>query len=182
MAEGLGLAPLSDYLLHKGERWYVVYAQPHGESTAHLRLRAQGFRTFLPLHWKSIRHAHKCQTVLAPFFPGYLFVVLDLKRDRWRAVNSTRGVISLIMHQEMPLPVTSGVVETFLESSTPEGEIRFCSNMTPGSRVRLVAGPFAGQLGILRDLNRSGRIRVLIEMMGALITTELHDRGVVPAA
>jgi transcriptional antiterminator RfaH len=181
MANGLGPRP-SDYLLHEGERWYAVYAQPHAESTATLRLRAQSFRTFLPLHWKSIRHAHKCLTVLAPLFPRYLFVVLDLERDRWRAVNSTRGVVSLIMHEGMPLPVRRGVLETFVESSTSEGEIRFCSDMAPGSRVRLVAGPFAGQLGIVRDLNRSGRIRVLIEMMGAHITTELHDRGVLPAA
>jgi transcription antitermination factor NusG len=48
--------------------------------------------------------------------------------------------------------------------------------------VRLVAGPFAGQLGILKDLSRSGRVRVLIEMMGAYIPTELNDKGVVPAA
>ena len=60
--------------------------------------------------------------------------------------------------------------------------MNFCSEMAPGSRVRLVAGPFAGQLEILRDLSRSGRVRVLIEMMGAHIPTEIHDSGVVPAA
>jgi transcriptional antiterminator RfaH len=86
------------------------------------------------------------------------------------------------MHEGLPAQIRSGVVETLFESSTREGEVRFCSEMMPGSRVRLVAGPFAGQLGILRDLGRSGRIRVLIEMMGAHIPTELHERGVVPAA
>ncbi len=182
MAVGLNPVPPSDHVLHEGEHWYAVYAQPHWESTAQLRLRAQNFRTFLPLHSKTVHHAHKRQTVLAPLFQRYLFVVLDLKRDRWRAVNSTRGVTSLIMHEGLPAPVRSGVIETLLDSSTSEGEVRFCSEMVPGSRVRLVAGPFAGQLGILRDLSRSGRVRILIEMMGAHIPTELHDRGIVPAA
>jgi transcriptional antiterminator RfaH len=181
MTIGLGPVSASDRVLHEGEHWYAVYAQPHWESIAQLRLQDQNFRTFLPRHSMTVHHARRRQTILAPLFPRYLFVVLDLKRDRWRAINSTRGVTSLIMHEGLPAPIRSGVVETLVDSSTPEGEVRFCSEMTPGRRVRLVAGPFAGQLGILRDLSRSGRVRVLIEMMGALIPTELHDGGVVPA-
>ena len=182
MAVGLGPMPPSDSTLHEGERWYAVYTQPHWESTAQLRLRSQDFRTFLPLHSKTVQHARKRQTILAALFPRYLFVVLNLKRDRWRAVNSTRGVISLVMQEGLPISVKSGVIETLLASSTSEGEILFCSEMAPGSRVRLVAGPFAGQLGTLRDLSRPDRVRVLIEMMGAHIPTELHGRAVVPAA
>jgi transcriptional antiterminator RfaH len=182
MANGIGPVPLADHVLDEGEHWYAVYAQPHWESIAQLRIRAQNFRTFLPLHSTTVHHARKRQTVLAPLFPRYLFVVIHLKRDRWRVINSTRGVTSLIMREGLPIQIRSGVVETLLNSSTPEGEVCFCSGMTPGSRVRLVAGPFAGQLGILRDLSRSGRVRVLIEMMGAHIPTELRDRAVVPAA
>jgi len=182
MAVGLGPVPPSNHVIHEGEHWYAVYAQPHGESIAQLRLRAQNFRTFLPLHSKTVHHARKHQTVLAPLFPRYLFVVLDLERDRWRAINSTRGVSSVIMNEALPIPVRSGVVETLLDASTSEGEVCFCSEMVPGSPVRLVAGPFAGQLGILRDMSGSSRVRVLIEMMGAHILTELHDRDIVPAA
>jgi transcription elongation factor/antiterminator RfaH len=182
MAVGLSPVTPSNHVLREGEHWYAVFAQPHWESTAQFRLRAQNFRTFLPLYSKTVQHARKRQTILAPLFPRYLFVVLDLKRDRWRAVNSTRGVTSLIMREGLPAPVRSGVVETLLASSTSQGEVRFCFDMAPGSRVRLVAGPFAGQLGILKDLSRSGRVRILIEMMGAHIPTELHDMGVVPAA
>jgi transcriptional antiterminator RfaH len=181
MAVGSSPAPRSDCFLHEGERWYAVYAHPYWESTAQFRLRAQNFRTFLPLHSKTVRHARKRRTVLAPLFPRYLFVVLDLKRHRWRVVNSTRGVASLVMREGLPAPVRSGVVESILASSTPEGEVLFCPQIGLGSRVRLVTGPFAGQLGILRDLGSSGRVRVLIDMMGAHVSTELHGRGVVPA-
>src|SRR5689334_12939536 len=129
MPVGLGPAPPSDRILHEGQRWYAVYTQPYWELTAQLRLRAQNFRTFLPLHSKTVQHARKRQTVLAALFPRYLFVVLDLKRDRWRTVNSTRGVTSLIMQQGMPAPIRNGVVETLLASSTSEGEVLFCSEM-----------------------------------------------------
>ncbi|WP_336491987.1 transcription termination/antitermination protein NusG [Methylobacterium nigriterrae] len=175
----LGPAPPCGRALEEGERWYVVYAQPHCETSAALHLGAQNFRTFLPLLSKTVRHARKSVAVLTPLFPRYLFVVLDLNRDRWRAVNGTRGVASLVMYGGTPAPVRSGVVETLLASSSPEGEIRF--EMAPGSRVRLVDGPFAGQLGVLRDLGRAGRVQVLIEMMGSYVAAELGDRGIVPA-
>lgn len=180
MAAELASVPSRGRALEEGEQWYVVYAQPHCETSAALHLRAQNFRTFLPLLSKTVRHARKSLTVLTPLFPRYLFVVLDLGRDQWRAVNGTRGVTSLVMNGGMPGPVGRGQIDTLLASSTPEGEIRF--EMAPGCRVRLIEGPFAGQLGILKDLSRSGRIRVLIEMMGTQVPAELGNRGVVPAA
>ena len=66
------------------ERWFVVHTLPHRESGAKGHLENQGYRTFLPRRWKTRRHARKLETVLAPLFPRYLFIALDLNRDRWR--------------------------------------------------------------------------------------------------
>ena len=76
MAVGLSPVPHSDHVLHQEEHWYAVYIQPHWESTAQLRLRAQNFRTFLPLHSKTVHHARKRQTILAPLFPAISLLCL----------------------------------------------------------------------------------------------------------
>jgi transcription antitermination factor NusG len=47
---------------------------------------------FLPLREKTWRHAHRIEVRRVPFFPGYLFVALDLDHDQWRSVNGTIGV------------------------------------------------------------------------------------------
>jgi transcriptional antiterminator RfaH len=164
----------------RSDRWYVVYTRPHGEATAQLHLRNQGFRTFLPLLFKTIRHARRDHAVLAPLFLRYLFVAFDVTRDRWRAINGTHGVTTLIMQDERPTPVHVGVVETLSASSSLSGEIQF--SLAPGDRVRLIAGPFAGQLGILQRLNGAGRVQVLLEMMGSNVPTNLHARSLVPVA
>lgn len=39
---------------------------------------------------------------LAPFFPRYAFVKLDLWRDRWRSVLGTFGVTTLIIEKDVP--------------------------------------------------------------------------------
>jgi len=169
-----------DYALCESERWYVVYTQPHREPTAQLHLRNQGFRTFLPQYSKTVRHARKYRTSTSPLFLRYLFIALDLYRDRWRSVNGTHGVTALIMQHENPIPVKRGVVETLVASSSGDGEVHFSSELKPGQSVRLTAGPFAEQLGILQHLNDSGRVRVLLEMMGGRIPVETY-RGEIAA-
>jgi len=163
----------------RSDRWYAVYTLPHREATAQLQLSNQGFRTFLPLVSKTIQHARRYDTVMAPFFPQYLFVAFDLTH-RWRAINGTRGVIRLIMQNDRPAPVQSGVVESLIASSSPAGEVLFRPDIAPGDSVRLIAGPFAGQLGILQRLDSAGRVQVLLEIMGSYIPTKLHARSLVP--
>jgi len=65
----------------------VVRTQPHREGQAERQLANQHFRIFLRIF------AHGAgEIVSAPLFPGYLFVLLDLTRDRWRSVNGTYGL------------------------------------------------------------------------------------------
>jgi transcription elongation factor/antiterminator RfaH len=150
-------------------RWYALNTLPHREFRAKCQLENQGFRVFLPQRLKTVRHARKLTNVQAPFFPGYLFVELDLTVQRWRSVNGTFGVSSLVMAGERPLPVPEGIVETMLASVGDNGMLRFERTLNAGTEVRLIAGPFAEQLGILEGLNDSGRIRVLLNIMGGTI-------------
>lgn len=152
-----------------GERWFVAFTQARRELLALENLQRQGWRTFLPFHLETRRHARKFRTVRAPVFPRYLFVGLDLARDRWRSVNGTFGVQRLVMAGDRPLPAPVGVVETLMQSLDRLGNVRFTTPVEPGSRVRLASGPFADALGILSALDASGRVEVLLEMLGGSI-------------
>ena len=78
-------------------------APPSGRERA-ANLSRQGFRSYAPRVRRTIRHARKLRNVLVPLFPGYIFVILNLSTDRWRSVNGTIGVASLIMGAEQPMP------------------------------------------------------------------------------
>ena len=106
------------WALAGNERWFLVHTLPKSEQKADLRLRAQGFRCYLPLFEKTIRHARKLRTVRAPLFPRYLFLVLDLAHDSWSPVRGTIGVSRLFSGQDgRPVPVPVGVVESLIERS-----------------------------------------------------------------
>ena len=152
-----------------GRRWFVAFTQAGRELLASEHLHRQGWPTFMPFHIATRRHARKFRTVRAPAFPRYVFVALDLDRDRWRSVNGTIGVQRLVMAVDRPLPVPSGVVETLMQSVDRDGSLTFTSALLPGSRVRLASGPFADELGILNTLDASGRVEVLLELLGGSV-------------
>jgi len=77
--------------LAESERWFLVHTHPKGERRAQLHLGGQGFRTHLPQIRKTIRHARQLRTVRTALFPRYLFIVLDLGRDRWLSVRILTG-------------------------------------------------------------------------------------------
>ena len=181
---------MSDQWPHRGdnqrsqERWYVAQTQPHREKRADFHLRQQRFSTFLPLHQKTVRHARQFRTVEAPFFPRYLFVRFDVGRDRWRSVNGTFGVSSMIMEGDLPKPVPFGVVEAMMATASQAGLISVTPQLSVGDTVRVVRGPFSGLVGKLAALDDNQRVKVLLDILGkgTLVAIDTAGVGLVPAA
>jgi transcription elongation factor/antiterminator RfaH len=168
--------------LEGNERWFLVHTQPKSERKAELHLGAQGFRTHVPQIQKTIRHARQLRTVQAPLFPRYLFLILDLGRDRWRSVYSTIGVSSLFTCEDRPVPVPTGVVEALVARTDEAGLALFDAGLTTGQTVRILSGPFADFVGTLERLDSAGRVRVLLTMMGSTVPVALHRSALLPAA
>jgi hypothetical protein len=51
-----------------GERWFVLHTLPHREMRAESQIENKRYRTLLPKREKTVRHASKPMTVVAPFF------------------------------------------------------------------------------------------------------------------
>lgn len=168
--------------LDAGERYFAVQTLPGRELGAAAQLGAQGFRPFLPLLLKSVRHARKFRTVRAPLFPNYLFVALDLQRHRWRSVNGTFGVARLLMMGELPTPVPAGVVEPLVALSDASGLIHFDKGLKPGQKVKILSGPFAEMIGVLERIDGAGRVKLLLDVMGGKIPVLTTAALLAPAA
>lgn len=165
--------------LRECERWYAVHSQPFAEDRAARQLSDQGFPIYLPRRRKTVRHARKMRTIDAPLFPRYLFVALDLTRDQWRKINSTFGVSRLLMSGEQPQAVPPGVVEALLESADGNGVVDLARTLKPGP-VLMMAGPFAEQLALFEALDDTGRVRVLLDIMGRQVRVLTEARNVAP--
>ena len=158
--------PSDDLKLRGREQWYVVQTLHHREKVAERHLREQGFRSFFPQFRRTARHARKLREVVAPVFPGYIFVILDTERDRWHSINGTVGVARLLTTLKRPVAVPGDVVQALIGAIDVSGRVVLGANLGVGQVVRVVAGPFVGGLGVLERLDGKGRVRVLLNIMG----------------
>jgi len=173
--------PSESFPLATGERWFAVQCLLKREANAQFQLIQQGFRVFLPVVTRTIRHARKTRNAKVAAFPGYLFIIFDPQRDRWRSINGTIGVSRLVMGVSAPLPVPSGIVETLLDCRDESGNCRFDRDLVANQAVRVVSGPLAQALGALERLDGNGRVRVLLEILGGQVRATI-DRAAIEAA
>lgn len=165
-------------------RWYLVHTLLRGEWKAMAHLGRQGFQTYLPRYLAQRSHARRRDWVERPLFPRYLFVALDLARDRWRAVNSTVGVRSLVCAGDEPLAVPAEIIDEVRAREDDRGYVSLGGGHAyrRGDRVRLTDGPFLDMTGIFDSQSDEERVVVLLALLGREIRVLVPLRTVVPTA
>lgn len=161
--------------------WFVVATLQRKEVFAGEQLRNQGVNVFIPTRRKTVHHARRAKTILAPLFPNYLFASIDSGPAMVRAVNGTRGVNYLLTSGEKPTPLPAGFVETLAANLNQDGTISFVPELKRGDRIEFACGPFARHVGELLTLDERGRVSVLLEILGSQIPVRANVTDILPA-
>jgi transcriptional antiterminator RfaH len=151
-----------------GSQWYVVQTQPQAETRAEVNLGRQGFESYLPKYQRIRRHARKEEIVARPLFPRYLFVSLNLARDRWRAVQSTFGVCQFVFVGDAPARVPGEVIREIRAREDEGGFVRvgLPPGMVPGTPARIIDGIFADARVVIERVSDARRVAVLLQLLG----------------
>jgi transcription antitermination factor NusG len=127
----------------------------------------------------------RATTLLEPLFPGYLFVCMDrITADpaSWDRVRWAPGVRRILGAEGIPEPVPEEIIEVIAARVKDLGfvrpELRFAGN----DRVRFMTGSMAGLEAVFdRPLSRSGRVRVLMQLLGQQRGIEVDELDLEPA-
>lgn len=164
-------------------RWYVVQTQAHAEGKAAVHLARQGFEPYLPRYLKRRRHARRIETVVAPLFPRYLFVAIDMAVQRWRSVSSTIGVSRLVCNGDRPTPVSEAVIGALKDSEGGDKLVRLDPppRFLPGDQVKIVDGVFSACLGLYEGMADRDRVAVLLDLLGRKVRVVVDDLSIAAA-
>ena len=166
-----------------GGRWYVAQVLSQKEGYAAEHLARQGFQTFFPRFSRAPSRAGKRGAVLAPLFPGYIFVKFDIKVDRWLAVNSTRGVIRLVGPTlSAPSAVSADLIALLMSRCSGGILDKLPEYIRAGDHIQINAGPLAGQIAQIESFDDRGRVRVLLSMLGAEHSVSVTASQLAPVA
>ena len=90
------------------------------------------------------------------------------------AINSTRGIARLIIgNSRFPNPLPEQLMAGLRARCDASGCLLPPSNLKPTDRIRILSGPFADYVTDIESMENEDRLRVLIEVLGRKVRTEL---------
>lgn len=151
----------------RDDGWFAVQIKPNGLALAQRNLARQGFAVFAPMR----RGSGKPRTPrLKPLFPGYVFTQFEPRSSDWYRINSTRGVLRLIVGPERPPRALPDAFIAALRARCEEdGTVVAGPDLSRGDTVEVVAGPFADLVSTVEALDADGRLQLLVELMGRMV-------------
>ncbi len=162
--------------------WYVIQTKPGNEHRVEMNLMNQEIETFLPLvetyQWK----CGKIVETIRPFFPNYLFSRLDLRLHYYK-VKWTRGVSKILAAGNEPAPISEKVIRSIKEKIIKGNVVRLEDELKEGERVQITSGPFKDLTGIFqKKMSDSGRVRILLSLIGVDVPIQISRRQIKKAA
>lgn len=107
-------------------------------------------------------------------FPSYIFVHTD---GLWRFLLSTFGIVGIVLRGEGPDYVRPDVIAQIKAREDKTGFIQLPVRKH-GDTIRVKSGPFQDRQGIYLGDTPSGRVRVLLDVMGRKTRCLFDERQV----
>jgi len=135
--------------------WGVAVTRPNYEKFVQDRLHLQNVDSYLP--------RIKTNGRPTPLFTRYIFVRLA---NPWHVVVRTLGVVDLLRNGMKPASVPDVVIDGLRAREDRHGFVQLPARLTIGARVRVIRGPFAGQVGLYKGMSSKQRESVLLAALG----------------
>ena len=165
-------------------KWYIVKTKAHCESKAKESIRrlmkdhqmeSQIGDILIPE--KEVVEVVKGKKVNRPkkFYPGYVFIQMNLTDHLWHLIKSASNVINFVGKRGVPTEVPLQQIEAIsnqLEESLvhPQAKVSFSS----GEHVKVIEGPFNSFSGVVEEVNQEkGRVKVSVSIFGRPTPVEL---------
>lgn len=168
-----------------GKKWYVVHTYSGFEQKAKAaleeRVRALNLEdrigpVLLPMERvQELGKGGQRKISSRKFFPGYIFVNMELDEETWHVVKETPRVTGFVGHATNPPEVPAAEVQEITQQMEegalkPKPKVLF----EAGEAVKVIDGPFQDFNGTVEEVRpEKGKVRVLISIFGRATPVEL---------
>lgn len=156
------------FFMDLDRQWFAIRTKQHRESLALANFHRQGFRGYMPITQKVIRHARQLIKAVRPFFPGYIFLNLSPEERQWSTINSTYGAVEAVNFGRSYPAVPDYVIEALRARENAEGHIDLAPGaemFKKGQRVELIDHGLEGLSGLFQACRGADRAIILLEIM-----------------
>lgn len=165
-------------------KWYIVNTHSGSEAIAKASIEEKARQTkmesligqiLIPQENVVELVKGKKATRARKFFPGYIFVQMQLSDSSWHMVKSANKVTGFLGGGNRPSPVPDEEVKKVTQqmetgAEKPRAKITF----SVGESVTVIDGPFNNFNGTVEEINEEkGKVKVLVSIFGRPTPVEL---------
>ena len=165
------------------KRWYVLHTYSGHEKRVkksledyiRMQSREEMFGDILvPTEEVVEMRSGQRRTMERNFYPGYVFIEMEMTPDAWHLVNSIPHVSSFIGGKE-PTPISeheAQIIKDQVQAGANNPRPRYY--FQPGELIRVTDGPFEDFNGTVEDVNyEKSKLRVSVAIFGRSTPVEL---------
>ncbi len=158
------------------EHWYALHCKSRHERQVEMRLRGQGFTTYLAEHEVLAQWGARRRKVKKNILPGYVLVRAQMEARAHLSILQTTSVVKIV---GKPWPRLSWIpdeqvasLQLMLGAQLPVEDVAYWSL---GDRVEVIAGPLAGLRGyVATNDQRRKRVIVSIDLLRRSVAVEVE--------
>ncbi len=167
------------------KKWYVVntYSGHENKVKEKLEMRTNSmgmenyiFRVIVPETKEEVEKDGKVKERVKKLFPGYILVEMIMTDEAWFIVRNTPGVTGFIGSSgkgAKPTPLQPYEVDKIL-GSMGMTRLEAGTDLQPGNKVKVIAGPFNGMEGKIDSLDlANNKVMILLDLFGQETSVEV---------
>lgn len=168
----------------QGRRWYVIHTYSgYEENVAHnLKQRIESmdmedkiFNVLIPMEKRIKIRNGKRKVVTEKIFPGYVLVDMVVTDESWYVVRNTPNVTGFVGSGTTPTPISEEEVKSLQKRMGVE-EPKYKIDVTPGSSVKVIDGPFKEMEGKVSAVDEErGKVKIMLSIFGRETPVELDS-------
>ena len=108
------------------------------------------------------------------FYPGYVFIQMQLTDHLWHLIKNVSNVVNFVGKQGAPTEVPAQQISAITEVKKASPDTQAKPAFSAGEYVKVIDGPFNSFSGVVEEVNQEkGRVKVSVSIFGRPTPVEL---------
>ena len=163
-----------------GLDWYAIHSKPNKEMQLWDQLLLHDLECYYPR--LKVKPVNPRARKIRPYFPGYLFIHVDLKKVNVSAINWMPFTTGLISFDGKPFPIAEAIINSLRQriGDLVDASAQLAENLNQGDVVVIQEGPLRGFDAIFdARLPGTDRVQLLLKLLGGQHVRLLTDLNMI---
>ncbi|MCH7972306.1 MAG: UpxY family transcription antiterminator [Bacteroidetes bacterium] len=153
------------------KKWFALYTKPRHEFKAALQLESEEISYYLPVITRLKQWSDRKKKITEPLLRSYIFIFAD-EKERYLSLQQL-SIVRCIFDNGRPAAIPEWQIDNLRKFLNKEVDIVVHSGIVPGAKVKILDGPFAGVIGVIKREVKGRIIAINIDLLNRSVLAQI---------